>query len=353
MVEPYVICPKCGHRFALTRALAAQLEAGIRKDYEARLEALRTEMRERDTIIRRLQSRESELARKERLLASKEQSLQAAVSRAVELARRKAAEEATRRVEAQYLDRELQFRKTEADLRKQLREATRRLEQSSPQLQGEVIELELQNQLASSFPDDEIRPVPAGKPGADVLQRVMSPSGQYCGTIIWESKKTKNWNAGWITKLKSDQRREKAEIAVLVSSCLPRDLTSRFGQVSGVWVAEFSVAPALAVALRANLIDVARVRLSADGKAGKMEVLYQYLMSTEFRQRVEAIVETFATMREDLEKERQTIQRQWAKRETQMRLVVENLAGAIGDIQAIVPSFPKIRRLELAPGASG
>jgi len=353
MVEPYVICPKCGHRFALTRALAAQLEAGIRKDYEARLEALRTEMRERDTIIRRLQSRESELARKERLLASKEQSLQAAVSRAVELARRKAAEEATRRVEAQYLDRELQFRKTEADLRKQLREATRRLEQSSPQLQGEVIELELQNQLASSFPDDEIRPVPAGKPGADVLQRVMSPSGQYCGTIIWESKKTKNWNAGWITKLKSDQRREKAEIAVLVSSCLPRDLTSRFGQVSGVWVAEFSVAPALAVALRANLIDVARVRLCADGKAGKMEVLYQYLMSTEFRQRVEAIVETFATMREDLEKERQTIQRQWAKRETQMRLVVENLAGAIGDIQAIVPSFPKIRRLELAPGASG
>jgi hypothetical protein len=214
-------------------------------------------------------------------------------------------------------------------------------------MQGEVVELELQKRLAVAFPTDEIVAVAKGKPGADVLQRVFTPGGQLSGTIIWESKKTKNWNASWITKLKADQRREKAELAVLVSSALPKDFPSRFGQVSGVWVTDLDLVPGLAAALRANLIDVARIRLSTEGKPDKMEILYQYLMSTEFRQRVEAIVEAFAIMRDDLERERQATHKQWAKRETQLRLVIENLAGAVGDIQAIAPAFPKIRRLEL------
>ncbi len=391
MAEPRIVCPKCGHRFPVTKALTAQVDAALRKDYEAQLKehkreaeaslrqsleketeriqrqalrqakvqareevsdevaALQKEMRSRERTIAEMQRREADLTRKETALAFREKGLQATVTREVEAARRKASDETAKTIDAQYRDRELLFRKTEADLKKQLREATRKLEQGSQQTQGEVKELELQGLLASAFPSDKIVPVRAGRPGADILQRVISSSGKASGTIMWESKKTSKWSPSWITKLKADQRREKADVAVLVSPALPKAIVGRFGQVSGVWVTSLDLAEPLAVALRVNLIEVSRLRLSSEGKTEKMELLYQYMMSVSFRQRVEAIVEAFATMMDDLEKERQSAQRQWGKRETQIRLVVDNFAGAIGDIQAIAPAFPKIRRLELPP----
>jgi hypothetical protein len=232
-------------------------------------------------------------------------------------------------------------------MKKQLTEVKRKLEQSSQQAQGEVIELQLEKLLSATFPDDQIRAIAKGKLGADIIQRVISPGGQHCGTIVWESKNTKNWNKSWLTKLRGDQRREKAEIAVIVSSVLPKGMRSHFGQVSGVWVADFSVAVGLAAALRANLVDVARVTMTAQGKTEKMEVLYRYLMSTEFRQRVEAIVEAFVTMRDDLHNEKQATERHWAKREKHLDLVLQNVSGMVGDIQAITPAFPRIKRLEL------
>ena len=394
MAEPRIVCPKCGHRFPVTKALTAQVDAVLRKEYESQLKqekrkveaalrdtleketeriqrqalrqakvrareevsdelvALRTEMSKRDRVIADMQRRESALARKESRLTSRENELQATIKKEVDAARRKASEETTKSIDAQYRDRELQYRKTEADLKKQLRDATRKLEQASQQTQGEVVELQLERLLASAFPADEIVSVPTGRSGADILQRVMSPSGKMSGTIIWESKKAKNWSPSWVTKLKADQRREKAEIAVLVSSVLPKDIPARFGQISGIWVTDLDLAQPLAMALRINLIEVSRLKASSEGKTEKMELLYQYLMSVEFRQRVEAILEAFATMMDDLEKERQSAQRQWAKRETQIRLAVDNLAGAIGNMQAIAPTFPKIRRLELPAPSS-
>ena len=136
-------------------------------------------------------------------------------------------------------------------------------------------------------------------------------------------------------------------MAVLVSSVLPKDIRGGFGQYSGVWITDFPLVPGLAAALRANLIEVARIRGTAQGRPEKMELLYQYLMSTEFRQRVEAIVEAFQTMKEDLDKEKQATQKGWAKREKNLELVLQGVSGMVGDIQAIAPAFPKIRRLEL------
>jgi hypothetical protein len=176
---------------------------------------------------------------------------------------------------------------------------------------------------------------------------VRTPNEQLCGTIVWESKNTRNWNKGWIAKLRSDQRREKAELAVLVSAVLPEQLKSRLGQISGVWVTDFSLAIGLATALRAGLMEVALIRSATRDKTEKMEILYQYLMSTEFRQRVEAIVESFTTMREDLEREKRATEKNWAKREKGLELVLQNVSGMVGGIQAITPAFPKIRRLEL------
>jgi hypothetical protein len=233
------------------------------------------------------------------------------------------------------------------DLKQELTEVKRRLEQASQQAQGEVIELELEHNLSAAFPDDKIEAIAHGKLGADIIQWVMSPNGQQCGKIVWESKNTRNWSKAWIAKLKSDQRKEKAEIAVLVSSALPKNFKSHFGQMSGVWVSDFTVAIGLATALRLNLIDVARVKMVDRNKPQNMEILYRYLMSTEFRQRVEAIVEAFVAMRNDLHNEKQAAERNWAKREKHLELVLQNVSGMVGDIQAITPAFPNIKRLEL------
>ena len=223
------------------------------------------------------------------------------IAREVNAARRKTQQEATAKVEKDYRTRELQHAKMVVDLTRQLNEAKRKLEQSSQQAQGEVIELEIERVLSATFRDDEVEPIAKGKLGADIIHRVFSPNGRYCGTIVWESKNTKNWSQAWLPKLRSDQRRVKADIAVLVSSVLPKDIRGGFGQhPGGTWITDFALVTGLAAALRANLIDVARLRATAERKPERMEVLYRYLMSTEFRQRVEAIVEAFQTMKADL-----------------------------------------------------
>jgi len=434
MAETIVVCPECGHRFPVTKALTDQIEELLRHQYEAdarqkekasqaayekRLEAerekigklamsraaeasaaevrklqahlaqaekrekaaradfdkqlaaekarlerdavtkarasvtveiadLRKQMRERDAKLQEMQKRDAEVQQREKQVNAKEQGIQKTIAREVDAARKKTFQETSERIEKEYRTRDLQHQKIVTDMKTQLTEVKRKLEQSSQQAQGEVIELELEKLLSATFPDDHVRAIAKGKLGADIIQRVISPSRQHCGTIVWESKNTKNWSKSWLSKLRSDQRREKAEIAVIVSSVLPKDMRSLFGLVSGLWVADFSVAVALAAALRANLVDVARVTMTAQGKTEKMEVLYQYLMSTEFRHRVEAIVEGFVTMRDDLHKEKQATEKNWAKREKHLDLVLQNVSGMVGDIQAITPSFPRIKRLELS-----
>jgi hypothetical protein len=433
MAESKVVCPKCGYRFPVTKALTDQIEDSLRQQYEAqakerekaaqvayntrlatereklekqvtaraakasatqvaklrsllanaerrekaahsnfhrqlaseksRLEReatkeakasvasqmadLRKQIRESEAAVEEMQKREAAVRQRERSLKAREEDLQKAIARKVEATRKRTVQEVSERIEKEYHTRDLQHQKVVSDLKQQLTDAKRKLEQSSQQTQGEVIELELERALAATFPDDKIRAIVKGKLGADIVHKVMSPNGQHCGTIVWESKNTKNWNKSWLTKLRSDQRREKAEIAVLVSSALPKDMRSHLAQVSGVWVADFSVATGLATALRANLIELSRIRMTSQGKTEKMEVLYQYLMSTEFRQRVEAIVEAFVAMREDLDREKQATEKGWAKREKNLDLVLQNVSGMVGDIQAITPAFPKIKRLEL------
>jgi hypothetical protein len=382
MSDPIVSCPKCGHKFTITKALTAQIEKRLRGTLDAEIEAhdaakdaaydakLAKELKklqasakktaaeeareeisgELDELRREIRKKDSKLKQveqREQAVLAKESALDVTVKREVEKAQRTTREAVARTVGQEYLKKELGFRKTESDLRKKLQEATWKLEQGSQQKQGELMEQELEKILGSAFSTDKIEPVPQGKPGADILQRVMTSSGDDCGTIIWESKDTKTWNAEWLPKLKQDQRREKAQLAVLVTSAFPKTLESHFGQVSGVWIIEKNLSIGLATALRINLLELARVQQADRNKPEKMEVLYQYLMSTQFRQRVESILESFVTMNEDLNLERRTVERQWAKREKQIQMVVQNMSGMVGDIRGIDPSFPQMKRLEL------
>lgn len=221
-----------------------------------------------------------------------------------------------------------------ANMQRQIEELRRRSEQGSQQLQGEVLELQLEATLRERFPADSIEPVAKGVSGADVLQRVFSPTGQDCGAILWESKRTKNWTDAWVPKLRDDQRAAGATLALLVTQALPKGVET-FAPIDGIWVADPRNALSLAVALRSSLIELAGAKAVREGQGTKMELVYDYLTGPRFRHRIEAIVERFTAMQDDLNKERKATQRLWAKRDMQIQGVIEATMGMYGDLQGI------------------
>jgi hypothetical protein len=176
--------------------------------------------------------------------------------------------------------------------------------------------------------------VAKGECGGDVLHRVIGPQGQICGTILWEAKRTKNWSDAWLSKLRDDQRAAKADLALIVSQALPKGVEA-FDFIDGIWVTELRCAIPVAIALRQSLIELSTARQVSDGQQTKMQMIYQYLTGPRFRLRIEAIVEKFSEMQSDLDKERKTMIRSWAKREEQIRGVIESTAGMYGDLQGI------------------
>ncbi len=200
---------------------------------------------------------------------------------------------------------------------------------------------------------DTIEEVPKGIRGADVIHKVCNHSGQHCGTLIWESKRTKAWSDGWIDKLKEDAREVKAEVAILVSSVMPKGVGG-FARIGGVWVCDHSLAVCLAMALRTNLIDIASAKLSASGKNEKMEMLYEYLSGPEFKQQVEGIVEAFTGMRKDLDQEKRAMEKIWAKREKQIERAVKNMGRMYGSMEGIMGrTLPELGVFELEALSEG
>lgn len=298
------------------------------------ISTLQEVLKQRDAKLAEAQQAQAQLIGKQRELDDAKRELELTIAKRVQAdlgsERDKAKKEA---------EEELKFKVMEKDqtitaMQKQIEDLKRRAEQGSQQLQGEVQELELEALLTAKFPRDTIQPVPKGEFGGDVLQRVVGPTNQICGTILWESKRTKNWSDGWLPKLREDQRAAKAELAIIVSQALPKEIDS-FGFVDGVWIADPKVALPVAFSLRQSLIEVAAARQAGEGQQTKMEMVYGYLTGPRFRQRVQAIVEGFTSMQKDLDMEKKAITRQWAKREQQIERVMEATVGMYGDLQGI------------------
>jgi len=236
---------------------------------------------------------------------------------------------------------------TISSMQSKIEDLMKKADQGSQQLQGEVQELELEENLRRQFSLDVIEPVPKGEFGGDVVQRVVSVSGQPCGMILWESKRTKNWSDGWLPKLREDQRAAKADIAVIVSQSLPKGLDT-FQTIDGVCVTHPRLVLPVAALLRQSLIEVAQSRQAIQGQQAKTEMVYDYLTSPRFRQRIEAIVEAFSTMQTDLEREKKVITKQWAKRDEQINRVMKSTVGMYGDLQGIAgKSLQEIESLEM------
>lgn len=324
------------------RAIELELDAQAKEKSE--LEAL---LKDRTEKLAKSQEAEAELRKKERALEDREREMNLTIEKRVaaeqQAIREKAKTDAEEEQKLKLAEKEL----TIQGLHKTIGELKRKADQGSQQLQGEVLELDIESLLSAKFQIDRFEPVPKGVRGGDVLHRVNGPLGQLCGTILWESKRTKNWTESWLVKLRDDQRAAKADIAVIVSQALPKECDT-FALIDGVWVTHPRCAFPVAVSLRQTLIEVATARQAGEGQQSKMELVYQYLTGPRFRQRVQAMVEVFATMNEDLDKERKAILKQWDKRRMQIDRVVQATVGMYGDLQGIAgKSLPEIEGVSL------
>ena len=406
MPKDTIKCPKCGEVIKISEAIADEIEVQLREDYEKdkgkwreselkkladkirreadeaaneKLAAVEEKLeRERRTIdadrkkaeesmrrevsdlqaqveekaaqLKKAEDEELGLRKKQRELEDRERKLELDVERKLDEERGRIRQTAQAEFEDSFRLKVAEKDKKLVDLTQQLADMKRRVEQGSQQTQGEVLELELEGMFRTEFQFDEIEAVSKGVRGGDVIQTVKTQSGKVCGKILWETKRTKAWSDSWIQKLKDDQRGAKADIAVIVSETMPAGFR-HFRQVKDVWVTDVPTTMSLAIALRMILIQVARTRDTQTGKEEKMEIVYNYMTGVEFRNRVQAIMEGFVSLKEDIDAEKRSMEKSWAKREKQIERVVLNIAGMRGDLEGIVgKSLPTMKMLELPEG---
>ncbi len=381
MAQDSIKCPKCGEAIPLSDALSHDIEERARRKYEAQLSEKETEYqvllrKQREELVAKLkkqaeeavsaeitdlkeqaeetkrklkQANENELTlrKRQRELEDREKTLELETARKIDEERQKIETDVFTRLEEQHKLKDAEKDKKLSDAFKQVEELKRKMEQGSQQMQGEVLELELEELFKREFPFDVIEPVSKGVRGADIVQTVKTQSGRTCGKILWETKRVKNWNESWIQKLKDDQGEAKADIAVLVSEVLPAGF-HHFRQIHGVWVTDIPSAVSLALALRVVLIQVASAKEIESGKDDKKDLIYRYVTGPEFRNRVTAIIEGFRTMKEDLEAEKRAMQKIWGSREKQIEKIISNTAGMYGDLEGLAgAALPQIKVLEL------
>ncbi|MFT3883289.1 MAG: DUF2130 domain-containing protein [Gemmatales bacterium] len=309
---------------------------------------LQSQLMETRKNLTESQTKELELRKDRRDLEEKKRALELTVARTIDDERSKIREEAKRQVDEEHRLKAADSEKLVDDLRRQIGELKRKAEQGSLQIQGEVLEVELENLLRDNFPYDVVEPIPVSKNGGDVLQHVVDQAGQRCGSILWEAKRTKSFNDCWLGKLREDLRAARGQVAVLVSMELPKGI-STFAFIDGVWVTSRACLAGLATALRQGILDVARTHRLLEGRQGMADMLHQYFTGTEFRQRVEGIVEAFISLKEDLESEKRSMRRIWNKREKQLDRAVSNTTALYGGLGGILgPKMPQIAQLELA-----
>jgi len=371
-----IICPNCKKPIPLTEALSHQIQEKYQKAYRQRFEDeklkleanLRTQLskkikeemefqiRDKSEEIgelrkqnKMLQDQLLELNRLMRQLKTESEQRQMEFEKRLSQEQEKIRQEEQKRINQEYKFKILEYQKKEEAALKLAEDYKRKLEQGSQQLQGDVLEIELKNILKREFPYDEIKDVPTGVRGADILQVVKNNFGKSCGTIIWESKRTKAWSDGWINKLKEDQRRIKAEVAIIISQILP-DGVKHFSQRDGIWIGDYESLLGLGLLLRNTLLELSTVKSAVAGKQEKKEILWNYLTSIDFRHRLEAIYDSYEQAKVYLDKEKEFFRRKWAREEKNIQLLMENLLGVHGDLEAIIGrSLPEMKGLDMLP----
>lgn len=319
-----------------------------RSEVSLELKDLAADAKEKERKLKEVEANELQLRKEKRDLETAKENVELEITRKVDAERQRIREEALTQAAEEHHLKDAEKDQKLRDALKMNEELSRKLQQGSQQIQGEVLELELEDILRDCCRLDEILPVPKGVRGADVLQRVTTRSGVHCGLIIWEAKHTKNWSDGWISKLKDDQQQARADIAVLVTDVLPKEV-EYFGKKDNVWITIPKYVPNLVATLRMVLEEVAQTKRAVASKNETVEALFNYLTGPDFANRVEAIMRGFIGMKEELDEEKRVTSRRWAKREKQLELVLGNTSGMYGDLQGLIgTSLKPIAALEPA-----
>lgn len=386
-----ITCPNCGHQFSLSdvqkheleemkielqKKLQVEIEADMKKrafswaqDEVKKAKQEAEESARKQTIeLESLRKRDEE-ARAKELEFLKEKQVFEMRAKDMELEKQKAIVEAKKLMETEIKNQiekqqafendkiKLEYEKRMSEMQKQLEmtqraveEANRKANQGSMQIQGEIQEDALKALLIANFPIDIISDVEKGIKWADIIQEVRNEYGQSVGIIAWESKNTKAWSDGWVEKLKEDRLRVNAGISIIVSAVLPEGI-HRFGIYKDIWVTDYDSILPLTITLRAHMIELTKTRNSLKWKDEKMEVLYNYLISSEFKAKIENIVEAFQMMKDDLDREKRAMEKMWSTREKQLSRVIDNTARLYGDMQGLIGSkLEKVDYLELGGG---
>jgi hypothetical protein len=368
-----ITCPHCGKKVEISHVLKLQIEAEVtaaseakhkkeiedvkatvlaesekklKNKFELQLKQAAEDALEKEERNRELMERLDKMMDEMRELRKEKDNMK------LEMKQKLAEDEDKIRADAQKkAEEEQQLKILEKDKQlqlalKEVEEMRRKLQQGSQQAQGEVFEEQFEKALATQYPNDKIDPVGKGIRGGDVIQEVWDSRGNYVGKILWELKNTKTWSEGWIDKLKADQRTIKAEEAVIITLAMPPGMKMA-GFRNQVWVTGREFVIPLADSLRAKLIQLFYVKASVQGKDQKIEILYNYLSGTEFKHRVEAIVEAFSNMQAEIEKEKRYFMNKWARDEKNIRQVIDSTYGMHGDLKGIIgSSLPAIAGIE-------
>jgi hypothetical protein len=379
MADFIIHCPKCNHAFepgdsireevqnelrgqmkewqkqkevetaalidAEKKKMHAELENNIKKniasEYEVQLQQFQKNAADAEIKLTAARAKEVEFLQKEQDLKTKEAELELTLQRQLieergKLQEQLAKEEAEKNnlKEQQFAMRTKELEKQIEDQKKLVEEMRRKQEQGSMQLQGEVQELMLEELLQTTFPFDKIEEVGKGVRGADCIQTVRNQFGSESGKIIYESKRTKDFANDWIEKLKSDMRTLGADVAIIVTQTLPKDM-DRFGEKDGVYICTFTEVRSVALLLRNALLKIAEAKKSQENKGDKMVMLYDYLTSSEFSEQWKAIREGFMSMKLSIQKERDMMEKLWKSREKQLEKVLLNAAHIKGSVEGI------------------
>ncbi|MBN8787153.1 MAG: DUF2130 domain-containing protein [Terrimonas sp.] len=328
-------------KIKLQQSLEENLRKSISADFENQLRLLQQSNKDNEIKLQEARNMQLEYLRKEQELKNKEQELEIQIQKQLLAEREKITDEVRRleeqKVHARETEHQLKMKEMEKQLddqKKLIDQMKRKAEQGSMQMQGEVQELLLEDLLKNAFPFDEINEVGKGAKGADCIQTIRNQFGQECGKIIYESKRTQHFSADWIEKLRVDMRTQDADIAVIVTQAMPKDM-DQFGERNGVWICTFAEVSALAHILRDGIIKIFTATRSQENKGDKMHLLYDYLTGREFAEQWKAIREGFLSMKISIQRERDAMEKLWKAREKNLEKVLLNAAHIRGSIEGI------------------
>lgn len=317
------------------------------KEYGAKAKSLEEELEAKSKKLVDAEKKELNLLKLQRELEEAKQSVDLEVERKITEERKKLQEEASKRAEE---SQQLKIKEKDdliENMKKQMADMQRRAELGSQEAQGEALEGQLLITLRATFPFDVFEEIKKGARGADILQTVKNSSGTVCGTILWETKNTKDFQKTWVPKLKKDQQNAGADVAVLMSMVLPKGIQDfAFIEEDDIWLTEYGTAVGLCTALRQGLIKVSRERNVAEHRGTYKDLVYDYVTGQEFAQSVRAVVDAYSQMQQDLDSEKRSMNRIWSKREKQITATLDNVTRMYGELEGLAGANNTLTSIE-------